>query len=168
MFTAKTNIGEWLSQEQCQRMFELRSTVISESIPGNLKENDDNAYKENLSNLITDLKNKDFRYLQHEVNKLNRWAEDRIYLIEKELKDTKLKIRELNHQAALVSDPGEQLDVQKKLRDLEKLQRRQRQQIFDAEDQVKDQRDKMIDQIEKRMQQKVAQKLIFVINWEIN
>jgi len=168
LFTAKTDTGEWLSQDQCQRMFELNSTVISSSLPEAIHKNDEKDYKENLNLLMTDLKNKDFRYLQHEVNKLNRWAEDRIYLIEKELKDTKLRIRELNRQAAVLSDPSEQLDVQKKLRDLERVQRRQRQQIFDAEDQVKDQRDKMIDQIEKRMQQKVTQKLIFVINWELN
>jgi ERCC4-related helicase len=168
IFTAMTDDGEILTQEQCRRMFELGASVKNNEsklwdFPGR-----DKVSAEIVRHLRAELKSKDARYLQYEVNKLNRWAEDRIYLVEKELKDTKQRIRELTRQAAQTSEPSEQLDIQKRIRDLEKKQRRQRQEIFNAEDQIKEQRDSMIEEIEKRMQRSFNQHTIFTIRWKIS
>lgn len=167
IFTALTDDGEILTQEQCRRMFELAATVKDidkkePDFPGK-----ENINAEILRHLRAELKSKDARYLQHEVNKLNRWAEDRIYLVEKELKDTKLRIKELTRQAAQTNETIEQLDIQKRIRDLEKRQRRQRQEIFDAEDQIKEQRDGMIEEIEKRMHRSFNEKPVFIVRWKI-
>jgi hypothetical protein len=45
----------------------------------------------------------------------------------------------------------EQHALQQKLRDLERKQRRQRQQIFDIEDEIAAKRDALIDGLQKRM-----------------
>lgn len=168
VFAATTDEGELLTQEQCRRMFELPAE-IADTIDVNATDfaGNDSVSKEIMQHLRAELRNKDARYLQHEVNKLNRWAEDRIYLVEKELKDTKQRIKELTRQAAQTNEPHEQLDIQKRIRDLEKRQRRQRQEIFNAEDQIKEQRDGMIDEIEKRMHRSFNEKPVFTIRWEI-
>jgi ERCC4-related helicase len=167
IFTALTDDGEIITQEQCQRMVELAAIVKDidkkvQEFPGK-----ESISTEILRHLRAELRSKDARYLQHEVNKLNRWAEDRIYLVEKELKDTKQRIKELTRQAAQTNETVEQLDIQKRIRDLEKRQRRQRQEIFDAEDQIKEQRDGMIDEIEKRMNRSFNEKPVFIIRWKI-
>lgn len=167
IFTALTDDGEILTQEQCRRMFELAAIVREldkkvQKFPGK-----ENISAEILRHLRAELRSKDARYLQYEVNKLNRWAEDRIYLVEKELKDTKQRIKELTRQAAQTNETIEQLDIQKRIRELEKRQRRQRQEIFDAEDQIKEQRDGMIDEIEKRMNRSFYEKPVFIIRWKI-
>lgn len=167
LFTAMTDKGETLSQEQCARMFDLlchadETDIIEPSARFTTLKS------ELLKGLRLQLRNTDAQHLQHEVSKLNRWAEDRIYISEKELKDTKQRIKVLNRQAEQATEPQEQLDIQKKIRELEKRQRKQRQQIFDAEDHIKDERDRMIDEIGNRMQRTFLERDIFTARWSIN
>lgn len=167
VFTAITADGQLLKQEQCQRLMEL-----SASMNGGAKvlfdEDELKKYKnEIIEGLKLELKNKDFRYMQHEVSKLNKWAEDRIYIAEKELRDIKQKIKELTRLASQVSEPAEQLEIQKRTQELERKQRKHRQLIFDAEDQILEQRDKMIAEIEKRMMRNLKSKNIFTIQWKL-
>ena len=70
--------------------------------------------------------------------RLERWADDMVLGAEKELADTKAQIKAVNRQARLATTLAEQHDLQLKLRDLERQQRRQRQRIFDVEDEIKD------------------------------
>jgi hypothetical protein len=166
LFTAITDKGDNLSQEQCSRMFDLLCNTTDEvtaTPPPAFATTKDDL----LQGLRLQLRNRDSGHLQQEVNKLNRWAEDRIYLSEKELKDTKQRIKTLTRQAEQATEPQEQLDIQKKIRELEKRQRKQRQGIFDAEDHVKDQRDRMITEIEHRMLRTFSEKDIFTVRWSI-
>ena len=52
-------------------------------------------------------------------------------------------------RATTVDEPHE---LQDKIKDLEKKKRRQRQRIFDVEDEIMEKRDRLIDALEKRMQ----------------
>lgn len=167
LFTAFTDDLHILSQEQCFRMMELDAKVVGKRLEIPSSDAIEGKKAETIQQLRIDLKNKDARYLQMEINKLNRWAEDRVYLVEKELKDTKQRIKELTRQASQISDPAEHLETQKKIREMEKRQRRQRQEIFDAEDQIKEQRDLMIGEIEKRMQRSIQQNHVFTISWSL-
>jgi ERCC4-related helicase len=167
LFTAITTDGELLRQEQCLRMMELPTTIGSNPVNHLDQKRIESAKIKILEGLRTDLKNKDIRYLQHEVSKLNKWADDRILLVEKELRDIKMRIKELTRLAAQTSEPVEQLEIQKKLKELEKKQRKQRQLIFDAEDQIVEQRDQMIEEIEKRMMRNLNKTHIFTIHWNL-
>ncbi|MES9950259.1 MAG: hypothetical protein ABW118_14980 [Candidatus Thiodiazotropha sp.] len=46
-------------------------------------------------------------------------------------------------------------------------QRRQRQEIFDVEDDIEEKRDQLIEALERRMKQKTLVHLLFRIRWEI-
>lgn len=165
IFVGVSDDGVILSQEQCQRMMELNAVVEGE-ISG--FEFDINTERDKtIEGLRVELVNRDSRYLQFEVNKLNKWAEDRIYMAEKELKDIKARIKELTRQAAQSSEPADQLTIQSKIQEQEKKQRVKRRAIFDAEDQIIDKRDQMIDEIKKRMQRNLSSELLFKIKWSI-
>lgn len=168
IFTAFTEDGQLLSQEQCQRLMEIEADC---SFTGSYESKHNTLEKAQLKlldGLKESLKAKDSDYMRLEITKLNKWADDRIFLLEKDLKDTKAKIKEFTRLAVQVSEPVEQLEIQKKLKDLEKNQRKQRQMIFDAEDQIIDQRNNMINEIEKRMQRSLKKKHIFTVKWNIS
>lgn len=61
----------------------------------------------------------------------------------------------------------EQYDLQERIRDLEAKKRRLRQRIFDVEDEITAKRDKLIDALEKRMQQRTSSERIFAIRWNV-
>jgi predicted nucleic acid-binding Zn-ribbon protein len=86
---------------------------------------------------------------------------------EKELRDTKEQIKALNRQSRQSTTVEDQHNFQENIRILEKKKRRQRQQIFNIEDEITEKRDKLIDALEKRMQQRTATDHIFTIRWNI-
>ena len=64
---------------------------------------------------------------------------------EKELAHTKAQIKALSRQARQAEMTEEQLHAQVKIRDLQRKQRRQRQRIFDVEDDMIEKRDELIE-----------------------
>lgn len=167
IFIGSDREGNILSQEQSQRLMELPAK-ISESSAFEMNSLDSPMRDKILKGLQIELTNKDSRFLQFEINKLNKWAEDRIFIAEKELKDLKIRIKDLTRQAAQVSEPSDQLQLQSKIRELEKRQKAKRRAIFDAEDQVLEKRDTMIEQISKRMQRNFHSKILFQIHWSLS
>lgn len=72
---------------------------------------------------------------------------------EKALLDTKEQIKALRRQARQAVTLTEQHEIQEKIRTLERRHRRQRQEIFKAEDEIIEKRDRLIDSLE-RLQQR--------------
>jgi predicted nucleic acid-binding Zn-ribbon protein len=87
---------------------------------------------------------------------------------EKELKDTKQQINVINRQARLATTVEEQHTLQEKTRELEKKKRRQRQQIFDLEDEITLKRDDLITTLERRMTQKISLEPLFSSAWKVS
>ena len=86
---------------------------------------------------------------------------------EKELRDTKNQIKVLNREARLATTVEEQHQVQERIRELERKKRRQRQNIFDVEDEIMEKRDVLITALEKRMAQRTAVETLFTIRWSV-
>jgi len=86
---------------------------------------------------------------------------------EKELKDTKERIKALTRQARLATTTEEQHALQKQIQELEKQKRRQRQRIFDVEDEIMAKRDELIEKLEKRMRQRTSVEPLFTIRWSV-
>ena len=86
---------------------------------------------------------------------------------EKELADTKSQIKALGRQARLATSVEDQHAVQEKIRDLERLQRRQRQHIFDVEDEIIGKRDQLIAALEKRLSQRSTVQKLFTLRWTV-
>ncbi len=88
----------------------------------------------------------------HEAReKLDKWADDMVLAAEKALADTKEQIKALRRQARQAVTLDEQHGIQEKLQRMERRQRRQRQEIFKVEDEIMEKRDRLIDQLEKRL-----------------
>ena len=59
----------------------------------------------------------------------------------------------------------EQERIQKDLIESERRLRRQRQEIFDVEDEIIEQRDALIDTLQQRMQEETETQTLFVVRW---
>lgn len=107
------------------------------------------------------------KYFQQEREGLERWADDMLVAAEKELADAKAQIKLLNRQSRPATTTGEQHALQLSPRELERRQRRQRQRIFDVEDEIKDQRDELIERLEKRLSRRTSSETLFTIHWTV-
>ena len=62
----------------------------------------------------------------------------------------------------------EKLSWQKKQRELENKRSRQRRELFDKQDEIEAKRNKLIEDLEESLKQKVEEEELFFIEWEIN
>ena len=73
----------------------------------------------------------------------------------------------LRRQARQATMLEEQHAIQQKIQKLERQQRRQRQEIFQVEDEIMDQRDSLIESLERRLAQHTESETLFAIRWAV-
>ena len=105
------------------------------------------------------------QFFKIEREKLEKWADDKILASEQALQDTKNKLRNLKRLSGQVTTVEEQRETQLQIKELEQLQRRQRQQIFDVEDEITEKRDELIEALAQKIHQQTEVKRLFTIRW---
>ena len=99
--------------------------------------------------------------------KLEKWADDMVLAAEKALRDTKEDIKALRRDARQATTVDAQHEIQRRIQELEKRQRKQRQEIFQVEDEIIAKRDKLIDTLERRLSQKTSTDTLFTVRWTV-
>jgi hypothetical protein len=98
---------------------------------------------------------------------LEKWADDMVLSAEKALLDTKEQIKMLRRQTRQATTLAEQHEIQERIQKLDRQQRRQRQEIFSAEDEIMEKRDALIESLEKRLAQRTEAETLFAIRWTV-
>ena len=163
-----TDDGQFLDKETCEKLLAVPGTVGQDHVlPTELPLKLSALLAVERRQVLDDTMNRNHKYFDAETEKLEAWAED--------LKDT----LERRDQETGTSDPGCQegspadRGLEGKGRSPEKDQRtgadaqRQRKSLFAAQDKVEDEKDKLITNIEGRLQQKVAAEEVFTIRWRV-
>ena len=168
LFVGYTENGKEISDDICKRILEL---PVKNFYPFTLNSSEEDELsekrKEKKEELLSKIREKDSEYFQIEVDKLHKWAEDKILASEKELKDVKSKIKEINRESKKTSSAEELLKIQTQLRDFERKKKRLRQEIFEVEDEIEEKRDNMISAIKAKMLKAINEYSIFTIKWKL-
>ena len=168
LFTAFTKDGKFLTQEECERLFlcggeELRFEGISEEVRRKLGANVTQHSKSKLQ----EIDSRNLEYFHAEEERIFRWEKDLIESIERELDVVKRAIREQERLSRSAVNMEEKLAITKKISELERQKRKKRNELADREDEVSDQRRRMIDELDRRMVQRAATDEIFVVEWRL-
>jgi predicted nucleic acid-binding Zn-ribbon protein len=86
---------------------------------------------------------------------------------EKALRDTKEGIKALRRDARQATTVDAQHEIQRRIQELEKRQRKQRQEIFNVEDEIMQKRDGLIESLERRLSQKTSSEPLFNVRWAV-
>ena len=167
VFTGIRSDGAPLDQETCEKLFACRARAA----PVPLQDRPPEALAANSARhcqaVISRALEANNRFFQAEREKLEKWADDKILAAEQALQDTKARLRGLKRESRQAETMEQQHAIQRQIRDLERLQRRQRQQIFDVEDEIIEKRDQLIDALEQRMHQHTQTTRLFTIRWQV-
>lgn len=117
--------------------------------------------------LLGDIGQRNLKYFEAEVEKLDAWADDLKVVLEQSIKETDREIREVRRTAKLAPDLHEKLHWQKKQKELEKLRNKKRRELFDRQDEVDERREGLITELENKMNQTVEEQVLFSITWEV-
>tara|TARA_R110000868_G_scaffold120477_5_gene319926 strand:+ start:9903 stop:12770 length:2868 start_codon:yes stop_codon:yes gene_type:complete len=168
VFTGLTDDGVLLDGEVCQKLFNLPGKVAETAVnPATQPEILATQSQRQLDATLSQAMEANNKFFQEERQKLEKWADDKALSAEQALQDTKARIKALKRESRQALSMEEQQAAQKQLRELERQQRKQRQEIFDVEDEIMGKRDQLIEQLEQRLKQKTDVKELFTIRWRV-
>jgi hypothetical protein len=168
LFSAIDDNGRSIDQEACTKLFGVAATVHqAPALPSDLSERLDaeaDQHQRATLNRSLEANNQHFAVARE---RLEQWAEDKIFAAEKALKDTKEQIKMLRREARQATTLEEEHELQNRIQELERRQRKQRQDIFTQEDEIADKRDDLIAGLQKRLQRGQSSENLFTIRWSV-
>lgn len=167
LFSGITDDGQVLDQETWEKLMALpaagKPVPINDPVPQALLSNSQQAVAATISGVLEANR----RLFNEEREKLERWADDKLMAAEEALKNTKARIAQLKRDARKATTLQEQESIQREISELERKQRRQRQEIFDVEDEIIAKRDELIESLQKRMQERTTHETLFSARWQV-
>ena len=167
LFVGCLNDGTMLDAEQCRKLFEcegyLENSIIPETFVTKLNKETD-VYADGTLERVNQ---KNLEYVREEEEQLDKWTEDMITAIEKELDLVKKQIREAERSLRLATSTQEHLEIQEELQKLNKKKRVMRVSLEENEEEIQEKRDKLIDEIKQRAKTNTKLEKLFTIEWEV-
>lgn len=165
LMIARSDDEQILDQELCEKLLLIEAAskpnLIQSQIPQWLDSNSQRRVDAEVAQIL-DANQKLFA---DERDKLDKWADDKIFAAETELADIKTRIAANKREARKAETTEQQVALQNSLRELERQQRQKRQAIFEVEDQISEQRDALIADLQKRLTQDIQNDTVFTIRW---
>jgi ERCC4-related helicase len=165
--TAITSGGAKIKSEDAQKIITLKALgSISTEIDTAVLEKLTTHEQSNQEKIIQNCKKRNSNFFDTEIEKLDKWADDQIISLEKELKDIKKEIKEKRTESKRV-DTTQKLKIQMLIRDLEQKQIKIKRDVEKAEDEIYKKRSEIIDELTQMVEGKVELKELFTIEWNI-
>ena len=159
--------GNILPNEFVSKIMTLKSS-IKETTEDVLHKNTLDALIDTTSKGInTEVNERNKKFIDEESAKITRWAEDQTYALEQELRDIKKRIKEKERIFKSESDGTLRLSIQKEIQTLQRQMKKKRQELFNLEDEIEEERDRLIEKIEASLEQTITKETLFIINWTI-
>lgn len=160
--------GASLDDGQCRRLFDLSGEVGDQvTVPASARTSLADAVNRRQSELLATMAAKSGEWFDTEMDKLDRWAEDRRVALKAELDELDDSIKETKKAARLAPNLPEKLELQRKLRGLE-TKRDDAWRAYDAASRDVDrQKDALLDEISRRLKQETISDTLFTLRWKL-
>lgn len=166
LFSGITDAGEVLSDEQCRFILGLNSTVKK---PADKKSDKlEHLHLKTKQERLQYLEDTDAALMQREFKKFHNWADDRISLLEADLKEAKKAEKEIDRQAMAEGLSGsEVLALQETLSKAKKKTSRLKREFFEREEEIEKEREEMINHAKQQLDRSINEEIIFTIQFSI-
>lgn len=165
-----TDTGEVLEAEQCRRLFSLagKQNAISdksEVIKVEPQLNDNLSRTKN--DILEQISVRNGSYFEQELDKLDKWGEDRRSSLKLTLKELDEQIKDIKKQTRLAPNLPEKLKLEKEKRKLETERDDAWKEYDGAAKEIEKNKDRLIDEIEQKLNQSLQQQDLFTIKWRV-
>lgn len=160
--------GQLLDQETSQRLLTLPGEVlkaVGDAPPEILNE----CRQKEQARISRDISERNAGFFEAEACKLDNWSDDLKVGLEREIKDIDRQIKEARRAATAALSLEEKLAGQKQVKALESHRKeRRRSLLFDAQDKIDDNRERLIEKIEVKLKSESSEEGLFTIRWGLN
>ncbi|MDF1659666.1 MAG: SNF2-related protein [Verrucomicrobiales bacterium] len=166
ILAAHTDAGNSLDEETARRLLSLPGHHLhdlTEPTPHSL---DEIARKEQ-ARINRDISERNAEFFEAEATKLDNWADDLKVGLEREIKDIDRQIKEARRASAAALTLEEKLAGQKQIKALESHRKERRRSLFDAQDEIDNNRERLIEKIEGKLKSESSEEDLFTIRWNL-
>lgn len=160
--------AEAMDSETLEKMLEIPGEIVAAAL---VSAEDEGRIEELASGireqLLVQISERNSRFFEEEIEKLDRWAEDRKKTLELELKVLRAEITGLKKQSRLEATLDQKVAFQRKAKEVEAQLGRKRREMYEAEDEIDRQKEALISTVEERLKQTVRSERLFMIQWEV-
>jgi len=169
LFAGITDDGKIIETDQCRRLFSLpaENTALSDFMNDNIKNRLNQIIHSQQEDIIQGISERNSDYFDTELEKLDKWAEDVKNSLEIQLKQLDKEIKFRKSEAKKMIKLEDKVNAQQYIKKLEKRRNTMRMNLYEAQDKVDDKKEKLIDEIQKRLKQSINISNIFTIKWRI-
>lgn len=176
LLAAVTDAGVPLDEEQARSLFSLPG--VSEALEGGklaaimagitaARETLTALTHQQQQQLQQQISERNAAFFEAEVEKLDAWSEDLKMILEQEIKDIDRQIKEAKRTAKAALSLETKIEGQKRVKELEKQRNQKRRSLFDAQDDIDQQREQLIAQIEGKLKQSSELQPCFELCWRL-
>ena len=168
ILTAYTADGTPVPQEDCEKLF-LCAAVVEEtiSLPDSVLKKLQQNTKQHIAGKLQTIDSRNLVYFRAEEDRIFRWEQDMVASLEQELDTVKRQIREMERTSRQAQSMEEKLEANRRLQELERQKRKKRNELADREDEIGEQRRRMIEALDRRMVKQTSSSDVFVIEWQV-
>lgn len=160
--------GSYVYPDIAERMLGLPAEIIgNETIDNSIQEKLQEKISEMQNEIVADSAERNSKFFDEEMDKLDNWADDMKLGLEKEISDLDQEIRLRKSEAKKITWLDEKVSAQRAIKELEKKRTEKRQNLYEAQDEIDEKKDMLLDKIEKMLKQKVSRENLFTIKWRL-
>ncbi|MBI2326338.1 DEAD/DEAH box helicase [Candidatus Collierbacteria bacterium] len=168
ILSAMTESGEVVEPEIIKKIFQLSADSITPlQIPNENKNKLDDLEDKYVKIVSTQIAERNGSFFDHEVDKLDNWAEDVKKGLEIDLRKLDIGIKMSKTNAKKIISLDEKLKAQREIKDWEKKRNEMRKRLFETQDEVELKKEKLLESVEARLAQHSNIEPLFTIRWKI-
>jgi superfamily II DNA or RNA helicase len=167
VISACDSAGVPLVSDVAEKLFLLKTDEISELSDARSSAFDSHR-NEQIAEATARLKKRNVQFFDEEVLKFEGWADDKKQGLERELKGLDAEISSGRKAAKLMLSLAEKLDAQRRVKALELKRTQRRKDLFEAQDKIENEHDRVIDETAKKLDVAPVQTRVFAIEWSIS
>ncbi len=166
ILAAHTDGGKRLDEETARRLLSLpgtKSRDLDSPTPTTLEE----IARKEQARISRTISERNAEFFEAEATKLDNWADDLKVGLEREIKDIDRQIKEARRAASAALTLEEKLAGQKQIKALESHRKERRRSLFDAQDEIDNNRERLIESIEGKLKSEASEEELFTIRWNL-
>jgi ERCC4-related helicase len=166
ILAAVTDDGKPLEQQAAMRLFDLPAQTHG-PVGFDLPESVRTKVEGQRASILEELAQKQAKWFDEEMEKLDNWAEDKRAGLKADLKELDEQIKALKREIRQTGNLPEKLELQKKARFLEQRREEAWRAYDEAAKEIEVQKDALLDQVEEGLGQEVSEEELFTIRFKV-
>lgn len=170
LLAGRTDAGAIIDSEQCRRLIslpaeeELLTATLTAAISAGLAE----SILSQKNAVVSQLELRNGSFFEAELDKLDRWGEDRRATLKARLRELDDSIKALKREARLAPNLPQKLKLERERRTFESARDEAWKDYEEAARDIEKKKDSLIDEVERKLLQQISQSSLFTLRWRLH